>query len=158
MQGDWTPLRGFLWFVCFRVLHCPLALTKLKCATKKEKTCCRLRNGAFQWKFSTEVRRYAKIGDATRGAVLRQWHDDYATMFDPASSLDLLDAVRLLEGELTPLIVHTLPTPATDPPVEDTIEFIDISLWRFPNVNVPNNIPGSFEQLQETTQKVLPKA
>eukprot|EP00971_Amphidinium_carterae_P304442 6050120-Amphidinium_carterae.2 len=47
-------------------------------------------------------RRYAKTGQSLRGVVLRMWHDDYVSMLYPSSSADIMDVVRMLEGEVVP--------------------------------------------------------
>eukprot|EP00971_Amphidinium_carterae_P062830 1243609-Amphidinium_carterae.1 len=96
----------------------------------------------------------------SRGVVLRRWHDDYVNLLEPSSAADLLQTVRLPEGE--PLI--TAPTPVDeqgeDSRPEGNIELTDAPLWRLPAVEDIEHFP-SFEALQEymiASQKLLPKS
>eukprot|EP00971_Amphidinium_carterae_P285622 5670978-Amphidinium_carterae.1 len=87
----------------------PNALNKLQIVLstgdKLSLNCSRLKNGSFQWKFSSGTKRCAKTGHATRGEVLRAWLDDYRPMLAPTSIQDVLDFLKLIEGEATPPLV-----------------------------------------------------
>eukprot|EP00971_Amphidinium_carterae_P153696 3047605-Amphidinium_carterae.1 len=122
--------------------------------------CNRLKNGAYQWKFSSGVQRYAKTAHASRGNVLRQWHNEYANMLSPLSSSEMLDMIRVLEGEVyVPPPAETQPR-SLEPMATPTVEMVDSPLWRLPDIAQVDNFP-SFAALQEAvivSQKVLPKS
>eukprot|EP00971_Amphidinium_carterae_P231120 4586652-Amphidinium_carterae.1 len=122
--------------------------------------CNRLKNGSYQWKFSSGVQRYAKTAHASRGMVLRQWHDEYASMLSPLSSSEMLDMIRTLEGEVfVPLPAEEQPR-VIEPAATSTVEMVDSPLWRLPEISQIENFP-SFAALQESvivSQRVLPKS
>eukprot|EP00971_Amphidinium_carterae_P095102 1881730-Amphidinium_carterae.1 len=112
----------------------PQALNKLpitlSTGDRLSLNCSRLRHGAYQWKFSSGTRRSAKTGHTTRGAVLRAWLDDYCPMISPGSAQDVMDFLRLIEGEATPpMVCPPNPTVVADQCDEPQIE--EVPLWLF---------------------------
>eukprot|EP00971_Amphidinium_carterae_P269327 5342996-Amphidinium_carterae.2 len=72
---------------------------RLKEGEKMSLDCSRLKNGAFQWKFSTGFKRYAMTGHTARSAVLRQCTTTVPTcLILHRSASGILEVVRLLEA------------------------------------------------------------
>eukprot|EP00971_Amphidinium_carterae_P005925 116941-Amphidinium_carterae.1 len=112
----------------------PSALNKLpivlSTGDKLSLNCIRLKNGSFQWKFSSGAKRCAKTGHATRGEVLRAWLDDYRPMLASASVQEVMDFIKLIEGEATPPMVCPPPPTVIEHPEESVCE--EVPLWRAP--------------------------
>eukprot|EP00971_Amphidinium_carterae_P260107 5160512-Amphidinium_carterae.2 len=81
-------------------------------------------------------------------------------MLDPASAADLLDVIRMLEGETPPAPPQIVSDTIADSTPEDTVEMVDTPLWRLPSAADLEHMP-SFDALQQhmvLTQKLLPKS